>query len=84
MMALLTEEEKREAEGFHFSVKQALRWFSYGHLQEPLKAVVKPYKDLAWSLARSLPADPETTTALRKLCESKDAAVRAFLAGQEA
>jgi gamma-glutamyl:cysteine ligase YbdK (ATP-grasp superfamily) len=45
---------------------------------------------LAHELADRLPADPETTVALRKLLESKDCAVRASLglvgdpAGREA
>jgi len=45
--------------------------------------VSQPICDLAHQLAEQLPADPETTTALRKLLEAKDCAVRAVVAARE-
>lgn len=54
-----------------------LRYFKYDHLPADLQAVSKPYADMAHQLAHELPQGPETTTALRKLLESKDCAVRA-------
>lgn len=56
-----------------------LQFFKYDHLPEHLKAVSKPFGDLAKELAETLPSNPETTTAIRKLLEAKDCAVRANL-----
>lgn len=56
-----------------------LRYFEYDHLPEKLQVVSEPFYDLAHKLARDLPAGPETTTAVRKLLESKDCAVRAAI-----
>ena len=55
-----------------------LRYFEYEHLQlEKLKVVSKKFSDLAIELDEILPNGPEKSVALRKLLESKDAAVRA-------
>ena len=43
-----------------------------------------PYRLLAHGLVRELPRNPERTVALRKLLESKDAAVRAALPAETA
>jgi hypothetical protein len=57
-----------------------LRYFEYAHLPEgPLRDTSKRFHDLAHELNHLLPAGPETTVALRKLLESKDAAVRSAL-----
>lgn len=56
-----------------------LRYFKYDHLPPHLAEVSKLYADLAHEIAHRLPESPETTVALRKLLESKDAAVRAAL-----
>ena len=56
-----------------------LRFFSYGHLPEQLQEVSKPFHDLALKIAESGKDPAETTVALRKLLESKDAAVRSVL-----
>lgn len=56
-----------------------LQFFQYSHLPEKLQAVSKPFGDLAEKLADELPANPETSAALRKLLEAKDCAVRALL-----
>lgn len=61
------------------SVPPILRYFKFGHLPEPLKAVSAPFADLANQLVEALPPGPELSVALRKLLESKDAAVRAAL-----
>lgn len=57
-----------------------LQFFVYDHLPEHLQLVSKPFSDLAHTLVVSLPKNPERTTALRKLLESKDCAVRAKVA----
>ncbi|MEW1895903.1 hypothetical protein [Streptomyces albidoflavus] len=56
-----------------------LRYFDYAHLPERLQAVSAPFSELAHQLAATLPPGPEASVALRKLLESKDAAVRAAL-----
>lgn len=58
---------------------QILKHFAYGHLPEDLQAVSKQFHDLAHELAGTLPQGAELSTALRKLLEGKDAAVRAAL-----
>ena len=56
-----------------------LKYFAYDHLPETLQRVSEPFHRLAHQIDRDLPAGPETSTALRKLLEGKDAAVRAAL-----
>lgn len=56
-----------------------LHLFKFDHLPVPLKERSKPFCDLAHQLARELPANAETSVALRKLLEAKDAAVRALV-----
>ena len=56
-----------------------LQFFAYEHLPEHLQAVSKPFGDMANQIVETLPRNPERTTALRKLLESKDCAVRALL-----
>jgi hypothetical protein len=55
------------------------QFFEYEHLPESLQVVSKPFCDLAHSIVDGLPANPERTTALRKLLEAKDCAVRALI-----
>ncbi len=56
-----------------------LQFFAFAHLPPHLQEVSKPFGDLAASIVEKLPRNPERTVALRKLLESKDAAVRALL-----
>ena len=56
-----------------------LRYFAYDHLPEKLQTISEPFHHLAKTLADTLPPGPETTVALRKLLEAKDAAVRSAL-----
>jgi hypothetical protein len=56
-----------------------LRYFDFDHLPPNLRAVSSPFYELAHGLVEVLPPGPETTVALRKLLESKDAAMRAAL-----
>lgn len=55
-----------------------LQFFVYDHLPPHLQEVSKPFAELAQKLAE-LPQNPESTTALRKLLEAKDCAVRSVL-----
>jgi hypothetical protein len=56
-----------------------LRYFDHEHLPEPLAAVSAPFGRLARQLVEEVPPGPERSTAVRKLLEAKDAAVRAVL-----
>lgn len=55
-----------------------LKYFTYEHLPEELKATSMQFYALAHWLAQTLPDGSEKTVALRKLLESKDAAVRSM------
>lgn len=55
------------------------QFFHYGHLPPHLQAVSKPFGLLATELYQ-LPDNPEKETALRKLLEAKDCAVRCLIA----
>lgn len=57
-----------------------MRFFEYKHLPPHLQEVSKPFCDLAIHIIDTLEPGDERTTALRKLLEAKDAAVRAKLA----
>lgn len=64
----------------HPATISIIKYFEYAHLPEPLKKISKPFCELANELASNPNLDgPELTVALRKLLESKDAAVRAAL-----
>lgn len=64
----------------HPATEQILRFFEYKHLPSGLQAISQPFHTLAHDLAEDTRLDgPELTVALRKLLESKDAAVRAAL-----
>lgn len=56
-----------------------LQFFAYAHLPAHLQEISKPFGELADKIAAG-PQNAETTTALRKLLEAKDCAVRAVLA----
>lgn len=56
-----------------------LQFFAYEHLPSHLQDYSRPFKELAYTLVALLPRNPERTTALRKLLEAKDCAVRAQL-----
>ena len=57
-----------------------VQFFSFGHLPPHLQEVSRPFAEMVERIML-LPRNPERTVALRKLLESKDAAVRAYLAG---
>ena len=54
-----------------------LRYFNFDHLPADLRKISQKFALLANTLIIDLPWTPERTVALRKLLESKDAAVRA-------
>jgi hypothetical protein len=62
----------------HPATEHVLRFFEYKHLPARLQEVSEPFCELAYLVAGAAD-NPETTVALRKLLEAKDAAVRAIL-----
>lgn len=59
-----------------------MQFFEYAHLPPDLQKVSAPFCELARAMvdpSTGLPRNPERSVALRKLLESKDAAVRAKL-----
>ncbi len=60
-------------------VEPIMQFFAFAHLPPHLQAVSKPFCELAQGIEKTLPRNPERTVSLRKLLESKDAAVRAHL-----
>lgn len=66
---------------FHPSIASVLQFFDYRHLPEHLQAVSRGFAMQAMLIALGTPSSPETTVALRKLLEAKDAAVRAAKGG---
>jgi hypothetical protein len=56
-----------------------MQFFAYAHLPTHLQDVSRPFGEQAQRIVDTLPRNPERTVALRKLLESKDAAVRALL-----
>jgi hypothetical protein len=56
-----------------------MQFFAYEHLQPEQKRIAKGFHDFADQVVKHLPQCPERTVALRKLLESKDAAVRSTL-----
>lgn len=63
----------------HPAIEHVLKYFTYAHLPEKLQAVSRPFAELAQQVAERAPDSQETTVALRKLLEAKDAAVRSIL-----
>jgi hypothetical protein len=70
--------EPRQTDG-PAPVEHIEQFFTFAHLPERLQEVSRPFAELAQTVL-TLPRNPERTVALRKLLESKDAAVRAALA----
>lgn len=56
-----------------------VRYFDFSHLPLKLQDISKKFYDAALYLDNNLPEGSEKDVALRKLLESKDAAVRAGL-----
>jgi hypothetical protein len=65
------------------STDHIMQFFKHDHLPQHLQDVAKPFTEFASNIVARLPQNPERTVALRKLLESKDAAVRAALAGPQ-
>jgi hypothetical protein len=57
-----------------------MQFFAFAHLPPHLQDVSRPFGEMAQKIIDTIPRNPERTVALRKLLESKDAAVRAKIA----
>lgn len=60
-----------------------MQFFAVDHLPDHLQAMALLFAHLADTIESALPRNPERTMALRKLLESKDAALRAALSKEE-
>jgi hypothetical protein len=63
----------------HPAIMHVLKFFSHSNLPAWMEEVSKPFCDLAQQVAERAPDNQETTVALRKLLEAKDAAIRAAI-----
>lgn len=59
--------------------ERMMQWFAFDHLPPHLRHVSRKFHDLAIEIVRDIVPGAERTVALRKLLESKDAAVRAYV-----
>jgi hypothetical protein len=66
----------------HPGIIDLLEFFEFEHLPPHLREVSAPFALLAHNLAGG-PQNAELTTALRKLLEAKDCAVRAYLLAEK-
>ena len=72
-----------KTEGRHPGVQSALQWLTYSHLPQPLQAFSRVFYMAALDLLEEIGTDSaELTTALNKLIEAKDSAVRAGIRHQ--
>ena len=60
-------------------VHNVLKYFKYDHLPEELQKISKPFALLALQIQNTMPFNAETATAMRKLLEAKDCAVRSVI-----
>lgn len=67
-----------QTEGRHPGIRDGLQWLTFAHLPEPLRRFSAPFYGAALDLLQEIGTDsPELTTALNKLIEAKDSAMRA-------
>lgn len=72
------EHAERLTEGRHQGVRDALQWLAFSHLPAELQRFSRPFYQTAAELVVEVQTDsPDLTTALNKIVEAKDAAVRA-------
>lgn len=72
------EHAEKITQGRHPGVRDALQWLTFGHLPPALQGFSAPFYRAAVTLVTEIAMDsPELTTALNRLIEAKDSAVRA-------
>lgn len=65
-------------EGRHPGIRDGLQWLTYAHLPAPLQKFSSVFYEAAVELLTRIPTDsPELTTAINRLIEAKDSAMRA-------
>lgn len=78
------EHAARLTTGRHPGVVTAMAWLAFSHLPEPLKEASRPFYQTGCELITCVSSDSaELTTALNKLVEAKDWAVRALIRHQQ-
>lgn len=71
-------------EGRHPGVQTAMAWLAFSHLPEKLRDASRPFYQTGVELLFAVKTDSaEFTTALNKLVEAKDWAVRALIRSQQ-
>jgi hypothetical protein len=73
------EEGYTEIQSPMWSDTPIIKYFKYGHLSGPLKAISQQLCELALSMDSKLDNGPEKSAGLRKLLEAKDCFVRAAI-----
>ena len=72
------EHAEKVTDGRHPGVQSALQWLTFSHLPEELRVFSRPFYVAAVDMIGEIQTDSaELTTALNKLIEAKDSAVRA-------
>ena len=56
-----------------------LKWFDFDHLSGEVRGISVNFSTLVFEIMQTIEPGPERTVCLRKLVESKDAAVRAVV-----
>jgi hypothetical protein len=78
------EHAEKFTEGRHPGVQTALAWLAFSHLPDSLQSLSRPTFHAALELLVRIPNDSaELTTALNRLVEAKDWAVRAGIRSDE-
>lgn len=67
----------RVTQGRHPGTQSALAWLCFSHLPENLQRFSQPFYEAAMDVIQEITDSAELTTALNKLIEAKDSAMRA-------
>lgn len=70
-------QHKRKIKMTEYKPHDLMQFFTFGHLPEFLQEISRPFHATASWVDQNLPDNLEKTSALRKLLEAKDSAVRA-------
>lgn len=81
----MTDNPAQSLDAYHPAVAGVLQFFEADHLPEgPIRDMSLMFRSMAYGAANRVEPHPELTVALRKLLESKDAAVRAVVIQEKA
>lgn len=84
--AILGTREHAEAAttGRHPGIRDGMQWLTYAHLPEQLRRFSEPFYVAAYDLLIEVRTDsPELITAINKLIEAKDSAMRAGIRAEQ-